>query len=92
MKDKFSIIKGRVLTEKSVKDAEFGKLHFYVDPRATKNEIKRFVETFFKAKVEKVNIINLPKKKKRFKNIEGFRKRRVKSIVTLKEGEEIKEL
>lgn len=92
MKDKYSIVKGKVLTEKSVKDSEHGKLHFYVDSDATKNEIKRFIETFFKAKVKKVNIINLPRKKKRFKNGEGFRKLRVKSIVTLKEGEEIKEL
>ena len=51
MKDKFSIIEGRILTEKSMKEREAGKYYFNVNPNATKSEIKRFVEEFFKTKV-----------------------------------------
>lgn len=92
MKDKFSIIEGRILTEKSMKEREAGKYYFNVNPNATKSEIKRFVEEFFKTKVAKVNTLNLPRKAKTFKNTKGFRKLRTKAIVTLKEGEQMEEI
>ncbi len=92
MKDKFSIIEGKILTEKSMKEREAGKYYFNVNPDASKGEIKRFIEEFFKTKVAKVNVLNLPRKAKSFKNKQGFRKLRTKAIVTLKEGEEIEEI
>src|SRR5438445_305808 len=70
------------------------KYVFVVDACANKAEIKRAVEELYKAqniKVEKVNTINLPRKKKnaRGKRRMGFTSPIRKAVVTLREGDKI---
>ncbi len=90
--DKWGIIKGRAISEKAFMAQEDGKYVFIVDKRANKPEIKKAVESIFGVHVEKVNIINLKGKTKIFRGIKGKRPDVKKAIVTLKEGESLKEL
>jgi len=57
--DPHRIIRTPLSTEKSIRKIEFeNTLVFVVDPQATKQDIKRAVETLFKVKVAKVNTQN----------------------------------
>ena len=66
-----------------------GKYVFIVDKRANKIQIADAVEEIFKAKVEKVNTINVKGKVKRRGRIVGKRKDYKKAIVKLAAGETI---
>ena len=85
----FDKIRGLVYTEKSSKGLENNVYSFKVDPSATKDEIKSFVESFFKVEVEKVNVINVSGKVKKFRGITGKRKDFKKALVKVKEGQSI---
>ena len=72
--DPFDVIKAPVVTEKTVRlIEEENKLVFYVDRRATKQDIKRAMKELFDVEVEKVNTSITPKGEK-------------KAYVKLKEG------
>jgi len=71
--DAFDVIKAPVVTEKTVRMIEENKLVFYVDRRATKQDIKRAMKELFDVEVEKVNTLITPKGEK-------------KAYVKLKEG------
>ncbi len=90
--DKWSIIKRRVISEKAFSVQDFGKYVFVVDRRANKPEIKKAVEAIFNVGVDNVSIINRKGKIKVFKGIKGRKPSFKKAIVTLKEGETLKEL
>ena len=90
--DKWTLIKKRSISEKSFSHQEEGKYAFVVDKRATKPEIKKAVESLLDVDVESVNTINVKGKRKVFKGIEGRKTSFKKAIVTLKEGESLKEL
>ncbi len=90
--DKWSILKERIISEKAFAAQEDGKYVFKVDKNANKPEIKKAVEELFGVQVEKVNIINVKGKRKVFRGIRGRRPSYKKAIVTLKEGQTIKEL
>ncbi|MCD6133642.1 MAG: 50S ribosomal protein L23 [Deltaproteobacteria bacterium] len=90
--DVWSIIEGRRITEKSTRDREEGKYVFIVHRKATKADVRKAVEKTFKVQVEKVNIMNIRGKRKVFHNIPGKRPDIRKAIVTLKQGQEIKDL
>ncbi len=90
--DKWSIIKRRVISEKAFSVQDFGKYVFVVDRRANKPEIKKAVEAIFNVDVDNVSIINRKGKIKVFKGIKGRKPSFKKAIVTLKEGETLKEL
>lgn len=81
-----------VISEKSFAAEEEGKYIFHVTPNANKPLVKKAVEEMFKVKVAKVNIINIPGKKKRVGRIFGRRKDIKKAIVTLEKGQKIKEI
>ncbi|MEK9172980.1 MAG: 50S ribosomal protein L23 [Patescibacteria group bacterium] len=83
------LIKRPLVTEKSTNLNEIGKYVFAVDPRATKNEVKKLIKEIYKVDPIRVNIINLPSKTKRFRNIRGKESGITKAIVTLKEGQKI---
>jgi large subunit ribosomal protein L23 len=60
------IIKYPLATEKSIRLMESeNKLVFVVDKKSTKPEIKKAIETMFKAKVTRVNTLNSVKGEKR---------------------------
>jgi len=87
--DKYDIIKRPIVSEKTTKLAEDRKYTFEVDKRANKIQIKEAVETLFKVKVEKVNVINAKAKQKKVGEYTGFTASVSKAIVTLKEGNKI---
>lgn len=64
--DPYDIIRFPLSTEKGVRLMESeNKLLFVVSRKATKNEIKRAIETMFKVKVASVNVLNSMKGQRR---------------------------
>ncbi len=90
--DKWSVIKRRVISEKAFADQEMGKYVFVVDKKANKPEIKKAVESIFDVHVKSINILNTKGKIKVFKGVKGRKPSLKKAVVTLKEGESLKEL
>ena len=75
-----------VVSEKSYGLIDEGKYTFMVDPRSNKSEIKNAVEAIFNVKVDSVNTINRPGKRKRTRFGWGTRKDTKRAIITLKDG------
>lgn len=80
------VIKYPILSEKTYQQMATGVYTFAVDFRTNKAEVKKVVEHIFDVKVEKVNIISVPKKVKKVGRFEGMTNRYKKAIVTLSEG------
>jgi len=91
MKDPRSVIVRPVVSEKSYALLDSGVYTFVVDPRANKVEIRQAVESIFNVRVEKVNTLNRPGKRKRNRKTGGFGQRpdSKRAIVTLAPGERI---
>ncbi|MDD3726000.1 MAG: 50S ribosomal protein L23 [Candidatus Ratteibacteria bacterium] len=86
----FKIIKFPIVTEKATGAVADNKYTFKVEKKARKMQIKRAVEEIYNVSVEKVNIVNIPAKKKNYRfRIEGYKSGYKKAIVTLKEGDKI---
>ncbi len=77
------------ISEKATKLNEENKYIFVVSDEANKTEIKKAVEEIYKTKVVNVNIINIPKKRKRLGRYQGWKKGFKKAIVEIKKGEKI---
>jgi len=87
--DKYQIIKGPLVSEKSSKMVADHKYTFVVDKNANKIQIKEAVEEIFKVKVTKVNIVNSVPKAKKVGQYSGFKPAVTKAFVTLAEGYKI---
>ncbi|MDQ2707207.1 MAG: 50S ribosomal protein L23 [Actinomycetota bacterium] len=74
-----------VVSEKSYGLLEQRQYTFLVPPGANKTEIKIAVEKVFKVRVESVNTLNRPGKRKRSKQGYGKRKDTKRAIVTISE-------
>lgn len=85
----FRVLKGPVISEKGTKLEKEGKYLFKVFSNAKKNDIKKAVEDLYKIKVDKVNTITIPRKKKKLGRTEGWKAGYKKAIVSLKKGEKI---
>ncbi|MFN4228149.1 MAG: 50S ribosomal protein L23 [Candidatus Ratteibacteria bacterium] len=86
----YKIVKNPIITEKATNLTRENKYIFCVDKKANKNQIKKAIEEIYKVKVEKVYIINVKEKKRRYRfYIEGYKSGYKKAIVKLKEGEKI---
>lgn len=93
MKSYYDILRRPIVTEKS--SFQSGKLNqvvFEVNAKANKAMIKEAVEAIFDVTVERVNVINLPMKRK----VTGAGRRTVsrrqaykKAIITLAQGDSI---
>lgn len=84
------ILKKPLLTEKmeAIRD-RVGQYGFAVDKKATKDQIKAEIETFYGVEVESVNTMIQRGKAKRNRKtgrISGYTNAYKKAIVTLKEG------
>jgi len=77
------LIKQFVFSGSSINRLEYNQYTFDVDKRATKLEIKKFFETFYKAKVLRVNTYRPPAKQKRVGKYAGQRPMYKRAIVTL---------
>jgi len=80
------------ITEKSVALSSKGKYIFKVNPRSTKNEIKKEIKRIFKVTAKTVDILYQRAKLKRRGRIVSRHPSFKKAIVTLKKGQKIKEL
>lgn len=81
-----------IISEKSVKEKEHNKYSFKVYLNTNKSEIKKAIEEKFKIKVEKVNTVNMPGKARKMGKHIGKTSQWKKAIITVKEGQSIKEL
>lgn len=81
-----------IISEKSVRYREQSKYFFKVNWDSNKTEIKKVVEDKFKVKVDKVNTIKVPAKKRRMGKFSGKTSHWKKAIITLVNGQTIKEL
>jgi large subunit ribosomal protein L23 len=92
------VLRHGIITEKSVKlQEQHNQYTFKVAPEATKIDVRRAVEQLFNVKVLKVNIINVPGKKRVLRRrgalprvIHGQRWK--KAIVTIQPGQTIEAL
>jgi large subunit ribosomal protein L23 len=91
MKDVFQVIDTIQLSEKATILSETNNEYvFKVNPKATKIEIQKAVESLFGKKVVAVRTANYQGKKKRERRADfGRTKRWKKAYVKLKDGEEI---
>ena len=78
-----------LITEKATMATQYNQVAFWVDPKATKTEIKSAVENLFKVEVTGVNTIKSHGKVKRFRGQKGVRSDRKKAFVRLKDGQTI---
>ena len=85
----YSIVKEPHISEKGTNLAQDNKYVFKVYSNANKPEIKKSVEGIYGVDVLSVNIIKIPKKKRRLGRTEGFRKGYLKAVVKIKEGQKI---
>jgi large subunit ribosomal protein L23 len=93
MRDMFQIIKRPLLTEKCTRKKEdFNEVAFEVDRRANRSEVKTAVQTLFKVKVLRVNLMQLEGKKKRIGKKVGRTADWKKALVRLAPGEAIENL
>lgn len=84
------VLLGPVVSEKSTLAAENnGQYVFRVVPDATKREIGRAVELMFEVKVDRVQILNVKGKAKRFGGRLGKRGDWRKAYVRLQDGYEL---
>ncbi len=82
----YDVILRPVVTEKSMNEMASKKYTFYVNPEATKPQIREAVEKMFDGtKVKAVNTMNLEGKTKRRGMVFGKTAAKKKAIVTLTE-------
>jgi large subunit ribosomal protein L23 len=82
------LVKPRV-TEKTHMALGLNKYVFQVVASATKGSVKRAVEGAYGVKVEAVNIVNIPPKRRFFGRSVGMKSGVKKAVVTLREGDSI---
>ncbi len=86
----YKVILGAVVTEKSAVERTMkGVYTFKVDNKASKELIKKAIETIFDTKVEYVKTLNVSGKKKRMGRYVGRTSSYKKAYVKLVDGNEI---
>ena len=87
--DAATILLRPIVTEKSTVMGEDRKYAFEVQSSTTKHDVLRAVEAMFHVEVERVNIMNVRGKPRRFGRFNGYRSNWKKAVVTLREGHSI---
>jgi len=86
----YEVIRAPHVSEKATVGADaHGRHVFHVAPDATKREIRKAVEALFKVEVDRVQVLNVKGKRKRFGQIDGRRNGWRKAIVRLQPGHDI---
>lgn len=83
------IIKRPIITEKSMNAVSSGKYTFEVLKEASKDDVKKAIEEYFKVTVLKINIIKKKPVKKMRSRTPGKTSATKKAIVMLKKGDKI---
>lgn len=81
--DPRDLIKRPLITERTTDLMEQNKYVFEVDRRANKTEIRQAVEKLFDVKVEQVNTVRTPRKRKRVGKHVGYTQEKKKAIIKL---------
>lgn len=86
----YDVVRRPVVTEKSagVQEAR-NQYTFEVHKDTNKVEVKKAIETLFSVKVEAVNMITMPAKRRRVFGRPGHTPAWKKAVVTLKDGDSI---
>jgi large subunit ribosomal protein L23 len=87
--DAYKILESPRVTEKSGMLAVSNSYVFNVNVDTNKHQIKKAVQDLYGVAVERVNIINVPRKSRRVGKSQGFRPGYKKAMVKLSEGEKI---
>jgi len=86
----YDLIRRPVVTEKSsAMQGRHNKFSFEVAPSTNKVEVRKAVETLFKVKVLKVNLVSMRGKTRRTFGRLGHTRPWKKAVVTLKQGDTI---
>lgn len=85
----YDIVKEPHISEKGTNLGQENKYVFKIQNNTNKPEIKKAVEGIYGVDVLSVNVIKIPRKKRRMGKTEGFKKGYVKAVVTIKEGQKI---
>jgi large subunit ribosomal protein L23 len=85
----YEVLRRPIMTEKSMIQAENRKYTFEIDRRANKKQVKEAVEKAFDVKVEKVAIISVPGKTRRWGRKVVQTQSWKKAVVTLAPGNSI---
>ncbi|AFZ45256.1 LSU ribosomal protein L23P [Halothece sp. PCC 7418] len=88
-RDLIDLVRKPVITEKATILLEQNKYVFDVAKHATKPDIKKAIEMLFDVTVTKVNVQNLPQKKRRMGRYIGTKPQYKRAIVTLSEEDTI---
>ncbi len=86
------VLKGPHITEKATELIKENEYIFKVSDDSNKIEIKQAVRDVYGVDVERVNIIKVPREKRRLGKTEGWKKGYKKAIVKIKKGQEIEVL
>lgn len=86
----YELLRRPLVTEKSTTlQGLRNQYTFEVRPDANKSEIRKAVEVLFEVKVQKVNIVKVPGKIRRFMGRPGRTRPWKKAVVTLRKGDVI---
>ena len=85
----YRFLKSPHVTEKAVGLEAQNKYVFRINSGANKTEVKKAIEELYGVAVEEVNVVKIPRKKRRVGRSEGFKAGYKKAIVTLREGDKI---
>ncbi len=83
------VLLGPHVSEKATGLAEAGQVVFKVRGDATKTEIRKAVELLFEVKVQRVAVVRIPAKQKKFGQRAGTRQAWKKAYVRLAPGQDI---
>ncbi len=87
--DAYSILLKPLISEKSFRGQSVGKVTFKVNPKANKISIRNAVEKVYDVKVDRVNVITVLGKERKYNGRPGRTSDWKKAIVTLKPGQSI---
>ena len=85
----YCLLKTPHITEKATDLMENNQYIFKVYESSNKQEIKKAVESVYGVDVISVQVINIPRKRKRLGKSSGWKKGGKKAIVRIKKGQEI---
>ncbi len=77
------------ISEKATDLSQENKYVFVMKDKANKKQVKDAVEELYKVNVLNVNVVKIPRKKKRLGRHHGWKKGFKKAIVELKKGQKI---
>ncbi len=85
----YDIIKEPHISEKATMLSDSNRYVFKVYSNTNKIEIKKAVEGIYGVDILSVNVIKIPKKKRRLGKVQGFKEGYTKAIIKIQDGQKI---